>query len=595
MWHLLPNEDSICPNVLFRSLKDINRLPMKILIKTACNKHSALLASTITTIIALKAMALAPPLLLGQVIDTLNDARATTTSYLIFLTSAFTAAGCLQAVINPLQIFVLSKLVQQVVMSASIEWIAQLMRKEFLQFYSWRVGHFIKSVERGITAHEQLLTFLVSVGLPLCLELLIVGGAFIYMGGTTIFLSMVVLAIIYLYVAHRIIKWRRKHIDAVNEQEDEVSALLFTTLNSGKSIKLECTEHTATRPLNEAFTDYADAAVTVASSGGFLSGAKILFVSLATGGLLCWGVLDQLSGKPSITVGQLVAIFSIAGSFLFNITAVTEGYRVLDQFIADQRRLQHLLSMPNFDDDNRTGVFAPLQPATLKLEPCVLEDDGDTRLSIECALVFPQGETVAITGPSGSGKSTLLEILAGLNASARCHLSIAEMPIDELNAKSHLHLLRYCPQSPDFLEGGFNRSVLFGVDPAPDLPLAIARMKLEDIVSHRQLSENATNISGGEAKRLSLLRLINKPGHFNLFDEPTASIEPKMAEPVWDLLFDTFAKRGLICVTHDVQHLHRFDRVIVMQEGAIVDDGPWCELADSVAIQSVMSNLQPTE
>ena len=469
------------------------------------------------------------------------------------------------------------------------------MRKEFLQFDSWRVGHFIKSVERGITAHEQLLTFIVSIGLPLCLELLIVGAAFVYMGGISIFLSMVALGFVYLYTAHRIIKWRRKHIDAVNEQEDEVSALLFTTLNSGKSIKLECAEYTATRPLNEAFTDYADAAVTVASSGGFLSGAKILFVSLATGGLLCWGVLDQLSGKPSITVGQLVAIFSIAGSFLFNITAVTEGYRVLDQFIADQRRLQHLLALPNFDDDNRTGVFEPSSPSRLKLEPYMLEDDGVIRLSTERILTFTQGESVAITGPSGSGKSTLLEILAGLNASARRHLSIDEMAIDVLNAQSHLGLIRYCPQSPGFLEGDFNRSVLFGVAPAPELHLAIARMKLEDIVAHRQLMEKATNISGGEAKRLSLLRLINKPGRFNLFDEPTASIEPQMAEPVWNLLFDTFAERGLICVTHDVQHLYRFDRVIVMHKGVIVDDGPWCELANRVAIRTVLSDLQPTE
>ncbi|PPA04838.1 ABC transporter [Pseudomonas sp. MWU12-2312b] len=567
---------------------------MQTFIRTACKAHVALLVSTITTIIILKLIALAPPLLLGNVIDTLNSDDRATLNTLLLLTGGFILAGCVQAIINPLQVFFLSKLVQKVVMDASTHWVAQLMRKEFIPFSSWRIGHFIKSVERGITAHEQLLTFFVTVGLPLCLEFLIVGCAFAYMGGIGIFIAMSSLGVVYLFVACRIIRWRRKHLDAVNEQEDELSALLFSTLSTGKSIKLEAAEYTATQPLNSAFKHYADAAITVASSGGVLSGTKVLFVSLSTGGLLSWGVLDQLTNEPSISVGQMVAIFSIAGSFLLNITALTEGYRVLDQFLADQRRLQQLLSLPNFDD-NRTAQIKPRDESTLTLEPCVVSDNGMIRLRIENAITFTQGQSVAITGPSGAGKSTLLEALAGLHVQLRSHLNIDCLPVSRLSAQTHLNVLRYCPQSPQFLEGTFKNSVLFGVAESPCLNQAIQRLNLEEVVGHRHLTENASNISGGEAKRLSLLRLINRPGRFNLFDEPSASIEPKLATPVWELLFDTFAGRGLICVTHDVSHLHRFDRVIVMQNGTIVDDGPWCELVDRTAIKLLMSDLQSME
>ncbi|WP_458717296.1 ATP-binding cassette domain-containing protein [Pseudomonas gregormendelii] len=566
---------------------------MQTLIRTTCQKHAGLLTSTITTIIALKLIALAPPLLLGKIVDALHTDNHADLNILLLLTAGYTLAGCLQAIINPLQIFFLSKLVQQVTMNASIDWIAKLMRKEFLQFSSWRIGQFIKSVERGITAHEQLLTFFVTTGLPLCLEFLIVGGAFYYMGGAKVFLAMTGLGIVYLFVTHRIIRWRRKHIDAVNEQEDEVSALLYNTLSSGKCIKLEGAEFCATERLNRAFNNYAKAAVTVASSGGFLTGAKVLFVSLSTGGLLGWGVFDQLSGEPGISVGQLVAIFSIAGSFLLNITALSEGYRVLDQFLADQRRLQQLLALPDFDDDSRRAEKTSGEQSKLVLAPCVITDGGSVRLRIEEAFIFTQGQSVAITGPSGAGKSTFLEALVGLNVSARNSLSLDGACVSRLNAQAHLQLLRYCPQSPQFLEGSFDRSVLFGIAPSPALNQAIQRLDLEDIVSQRHLTENASNVSGGEAKRLSLLRLINRPGRFNLFDEPSASIEPKLAGPVWDLLFDTFAGRGLICVTHDVGHLHRFDRVIVMHNGAVVEDGPWCELVNRGTVTSLLSDLQP--
>ena len=184
---------------------------------------------------------------------------------------------------------------------------------------------------------------------------------------------------------------------------------------------------------------------------------------------------------------------------------------------------------------------------------------------------------MAITGPSGSGKSTLLEVLAGLDVSSRRWLSFDDVPVPTVQACSHSQALRYCPQSPRFLEGVFRDSVLFGVDLCSQLHQAIQRLNLEAIVSQRSLSENASNISGGEAKRLSLLRLINRPRVFNLFDEPSAPVEPEMAGPVWDLLFESFAGRGLICATHDVEHLHRFVRVMVMRGGAIVADGPWSE------------------
>ncbi len=84
------------------------------------------------------------------------------------------------------------------------------------------------------------------------------------------------------------------------------------------------------------------------------------------------------------------------------------------------------------------------------------------------------------------------------------------------------------------------------------------------------LDARAESISGGEARRLTLLRLLNQPGEFNFFDEPTAGLDAGSAERTWDLLFEAFNGRGLVCVTHDQSVLSRFDRVITMSEGRII-------------------------
>ncbi|WP_122491842.1 ATP-binding cassette domain-containing protein, partial [Pseudomonas viridiflava] len=116
------------------------------------------------------------------------------------------------------------------------------------------------------------------------------------------------------------------------------------------------------------------------------------------------------------------------------------------------------------------------------------------QLSIASQISFRQGQSVAIIGPSGAGKSTLLEALAGLDFSVRPRLFIDDLCIDRLNARVHLETVRYSPQSPQFLEGSFEQSVLFGVEQSETLNEAIQCLHLDEIIGRGHIAENATNI-----------------------------------------------------------------------------------------------------
>ncbi len=107
-----------------------------------------------------------------------------------------------------------------------------------------------------------------------------------------------------------------------------------------------------------------------------------------------------------------------------------------------------------------------------------------------------------------------------------------------------------------------------------------------------ELLDQGANISGGEAKRLSLLRLILKPGSFNLFDEPIASLDPATSEQVWNCLFQRFADRAMVCVTHDFKALPRFDRVLVLRNGGLAAKGTWTGLLDAPDVASVLQAIE---
>ncbi|WP_212809238.1 hypothetical protein [Pseudomonas sp. Seg1] len=83
-----------------------------------------------------------------------------------------------------------------------------------------------------------------------------------------------------------------------------------------------------------------------------------------------------------------------------------------------------------------------------------------------------------------------------------------------------------------------------------------------------------------------------KPGTFNLFDEPTASVDAKGASLIWNALFERLASRALICVTHDLQGLSRFDRVLVFECGEVIADGPWQRIAMTERVQDVISRIR---
>ncbi|MDY1047742.1 ATP-binding cassette domain-containing protein [Pseudomonas coleopterorum] len=545
---------------------------MRQFLTQAITQRPALFGATLITVFILKLSLFAPALLLGAVIDNLSLDSSAESLTIPYLLCGYALVILVTAAVAPIQTYALTRLVQQTVKDRSISWIAEIFKKEFCVFNNLRIGHLIKATDRGITAHEQILNFFITVGLPLIIEILVVSILFVHFGGAQLFAALLTASCIYLYVCHRIIQWRTRHINEVNDSEDEVSERLFSTLRAARSIKLEGAAEQTLSPLNLAFERYARCATTVASSAAALGSAKMLFIGLSTCGLLVWGVRNQGMTNPTLTIGELVALCSIAGGFLTNISGIAEAYRSAHQFMADKVKLQQTLSLPRFDGPDRS-LKPPASPiSSLELAACEV---SGRHMTLDAPLRFKSDESVAITGPSGAGKSTLLELLAGMDGAYRQHLSLNGICVQRIRGASQLRALRYCPQSPVFLPGDLESGVMYGHAAGPELLEQARELSLDALLSQLNLNDSASNLSGGQAKRLSLLRLLNRPGRFNLFDEPTASLDQELAMATWDTLMDAFKGKGLICVTHDIEALARFDRVLVIQQGRIVADGPW--------------------
>ena len=195
---------------------------------------------------------------------------------------------------------------------------------------------------------------------------------------------------------------------------------------------------------------------------------------------------------------------------------------------------------------------------------------GDrTVLDIE-NLTFRKGETVAIVGPNGSGKSTLLKIIA----------DTIKNDSGEIERKGKL---LYLPQQNVPFRKSVKKNILFSVENASDKEKLCDEI-LEELSLTSIADKNAKGLSGGEAQRLALGRILVNKGDFVLLDEPSSAADIEGTEIIEEAIADYKDKTGcgVIMTTHSpVQALKLADRIIMLCDGKIVEDGKPEELLHS--------------
>ena len=188
------------------------------------------------------------------------------------------------------------------------------------------------------------------------------------------------------------------------------------------------------------------------------------------------------------------------------------------------------------------------------------------------------GQLVAICGPNGAGKSSLLAALAGLIAADSGMARLGGAPLASLGARDRARTIGYLPQSGE-VAWNLEVEALVALGRLPwggsrrdsAVAAALAAMELESL-RHRAVG----TLSGGERARTLLARVLAGAPRWILADEPLASLALGHAAEVMRLLAaQAAAGRGVVVVVHDLaMAMNHADRVLVLDSGALVADGP---------------------
>ncbi|QGN37434.1 heme ABC transporter ATP-binding protein/permease CydC [Klebsiella oxytoca] len=283
--------------------------------------------------------------------------------------------------------------------------------------------------------------------------------------------------------------------------------------------------------------------------------------------------------------GALIALFVFCALAAFEALApVTGAFQHLGQVIASATRITQITEQEP-EVTFTQGEGQNLERVSLSLSQVTFSYPQQPSPALEkVSLQVKAGEHIAILGRTGCGKSTLLQLLTRAWDPDRGEILLNNQPLTQLNEATLRRAMSVVPQRVHLFSATLRDNLLLASPSASDARLAEALERvglaklLEDSGLNSWLGEGGRQLSGGELRRLAIARALLHDAPLMLLDEPTEGLDATTESQILDLLAEVMREKTVLMVTHRLRGLARFNQIIVMDNGKIIEQGSHAEL-----------------
>lgn len=342
-----------------------------------------------------------------------------------------------------------------------------------------------------------------------------------------------------------------------------------------------------------------------ATKSRFLSGLAMNYVvftqQVATVVMVVWGVYLIHGGQ--LSMGALIAAVMLGGRALGPLGQVATLAVRYQSARAAFRALDALMRAPVERESHRAYLNRPRLSGALVCADLWFAYPGQQQAVVEgVSLRIEAGERVAVLGRVGSGKSTLLKVAAGLYRPLRGQVLLDGVDIQQIEPADVRRNLAYVEQEARLFYGTLRDNIMLASPRATDEELlSIARMTGLDRVAARHplgfdmpVGERGEGLSGGQKQLVSLARCLLSSPAAMLFDEPTGAMDTATESMFIAGLRPLLAGRTMVVATHRRAMLSLVSRVIVVDGGRVVADGPRDRVLAALAASPMpVDGLQP--
>lgn len=303
--------------------------------------------------------------------------------------------------------------------------------------------------------------------------------------------------------------------------------------------------------------------------------------SLCTVIMVVWGV--YIIGEGKLTMGALIGSVILLGRAMAPISSLTGLAVRFQQARTALSMLNKVMATPTDRDDSRHYLHKPTLTGNLATKELAFSYGPDLPLAVNgVEIQIAPGERIAILGRIGSGKSTLLKLLAGLFRAQKGSVIADGVDIQQIEPADLRRNVLYVSQEARLFYGSLRENLKAGnprVDDDTMVNVASAFGVNAFAASHPRgydmmIGEQGVGLSGGQRQAVAMARAVLTNPAILLLDEPTSAMDNGTEQAVMQALMQFGKDMTLVFVTHKMQLLNYVERVIVIDAGVRVADGP---------------------
>lgn len=482
---------------------------------------------------------------------------------------------------------VFAKVAQNAIRQISLQTFQHLMRLDLGWHLSRQTGGLTRAMDRGTKGITYVLNAMVFHIIPITFEISVVCGVLTYQFGSAFAGITLLTMMIYSIFTIRTTAWRTKFRRQANKADNEGASIALDSLINFEAVKYFNNEEYLAQRYHKSLINYKDSQIKVAQSLAYLnSGQNLIFTTALTAMMYmgCTGVLGgNLSVGDLVLINQLVFQLSVPLNFLGSV------YRELKQSLIDMESLFQLRKNQILITNGTNPKILPTDgPLKIEFQNVTFGYVKERKILQNASFVIKPGMKTAIVGPSGSGKSTILKLVFRFYDPESGRILINGIDVKDYDLDSLRRAIGVVPQDTPLFNTTIWENIKFGRINAQDDEIwsVIEKAQLSSLLSKLPegketiVGERGLMISGGEKQRLAIARVLLKNSPLMFFDEATSALDTHTEQALLQTINRNFkhGERTSIYIAHRLRTISDSDKIIVMENGGVKEEGRHSEL-----------------
>lgn len=311
-----------------------------------------------------------------------------------------------------------------------------------------------------------------------------------------------------------------------------------------------------------------------------------LLIGISTLLTIMIGGLYYIKGTHNIGIDTIVEFVMYINMLMFPVSAIGLTASMIQRAAASQKRINEFL-------DTKPAIREPQQPAVTSLQGNIVFDnvgfvyaDTGIRALHNFNLSVKKGQKVAIVGRTGSGKTTVAQLLLRMYDVSEGRILMDGVDVRELSLRKLREQVSYVPQDVFLFSETVENNIRFGLAQADSAEVEKAALQAsvhKEIIGFSEgyktmIGERGVTLSGGQKQRISIARALIKDPAMVIFDDCLSAVDAKTEKEIIGNLNDYLHDKTAIIITHRIFTLLAFDKIVVLEDGEIVEEGTHREL-----------------